>query len=101
MSNPRLALCASIALVVVASIGCDSCKKKEETVKKETVGKTKSIDETPAPADLLVDLVIKDAEGLAKRAADGAGFGAELGPSPWEKVVSSVGDANAQKGLRA
>src|SRR5438067_5366101 len=95
-----LVSCASIALVLFASAGCDSCKKKSEQVKKEVVTKLRNVDEAPAPEDTFAEIVIKDPEAFTKRAIDGAGFGTEIGPSPWEKVVGSVDDDTAKKGLR-
>lgn len=94
---PRLA----IAISVFAVAGCDSCKKKEDKVKKEVTQKTKSIDEAPAPSDLLGEMVVKDPEALAKRTADGMGFGSDVGPSPWESALKSIPDDNAQRALRA
>ena len=103
-SPSRLHAFVALAATVVASLGCDGCKKAQETtdkVKKEVVAKLRSVDEAPPPANLVAELVVKDAEAFVKKSADGAGFSAEVGPSPFEKLVASVPDENAKKGLRS
>ncbi|MEO7096011.1 MAG: hypothetical protein ABI175_22310, partial [Polyangiales bacterium] len=101
----RGAMALGATFLVLAASGCESCKKKadeaKETVKKEIVAKLRPIEEAPAPANMIGELVIKDPEGLAKRAVDGAGFSAEVGPSPYEKLVNSFSDENVKKGLRS
>ena len=101
----RGAIVLGASCFVLAMSGCESCKKKtQETtdkVKKDIVAKVRPIDEAPAPANLIGELVIKDPEAVSKRAVDGAGFSAEIGPSPYEKLIESVHDENVKKGLRA
>ena len=101
----RGAFALGAACFVLAMGGCDSCKKKTQEatdkVKKDIVAKIRPIDEAPAPANLIGELVIKDPEGVAKRGVDGAGFSAEVGPSPYEKLIESINDENVKKGLRA
>jgi hypothetical protein len=95
---------AALAVLVAASAGCDSCKKGKDAgqkVEKEPVAKVKNVDEAPAPEDTLLEVAIKDPEGVTKRTADGAGFDKEIGPSPWETVIASIDGDAAKKGLRA
>ena len=104
MNVRRSGLLVSALLLVAASNGCDSCKKAKDTVdkaRKDVVAKVRGIEEAPAPSDLVAELVVKDPEAVAKRAADGMGFGPDVGASPYQKLIDSIDDENVKKGLRA
>jgi hypothetical protein len=91
------------ALVAFGGAGC-TCNKKpktEEAKKDEKPAKKATVSDVPAPADLLIELDMKDPDALAKRAADGAGFGKEVGSSPYEKLLGEAKDENAKKALKA
>lgn len=91
------------ALVAFGGVGC-TCNKKpktEEAKKDEKPSKKATVTDVPAPDDLLAEFDMKDPDALAKRAADGAGFGKEVGASPYEKLLGEAKDENAKKALKA
>lgn len=91
-----------IATCALALAGTVACKKKQvEEVKKDLPEKKDPIAEVPLPEDALGELVIRDPEVFVKKSADGAGFGAMIGPSPFEKLLENAADENAKKALKA
>jgi hypothetical protein len=90
-----------IAVVVLAASGVACKKKTVEDVKKDVVAKVSPIVEVPAPEGLLGSIVMRDPESVVKRIADGAGLGATLGPSPYQKLLDSISDDNTRKVLKA
>jgi hypothetical protein len=96
----RLPLVASL-LALTAAAGCNGCKKtsKPEEVKKEVAAKPVTIEETPMPDGVVLELDIKDPESVAKRASDGMSMG--LGPSPYEKLLEVAPSDDAKKLFRA
>jgi hypothetical protein len=99
--RPRLVHALLVASALAAA-GCSSCKKqpKPEEVKKDLAQPMK-LDEVPAPEDTALEVVVKDPEVFAKKAIDGAGYGAEIGASPYDKLIEAVIDENAKKALKA
>lgn len=100
LSSRSLGIAACV-LVVAAGAGCDSCKKKQEQVKKELAPIKKTITEVPFPNDALGELVIRDPESFIKHGADGAGLGPMVGDSPYQKLIDSISDENAKKAVKA
>ncbi len=91
-----------IATCALALAGGVACKKKQvEEVKKDLQEKKDLIAEVPLPEDALGELVIRDPEVFAKKIGDGTGFGAMIGPSPFDKLVEATTDENAKKALKA
>ncbi len=90
------------ALVAFGSAGCTCKKAKQEEAKKDDKPSKKTpLVDVAAPEDLLAEIDIKDPDAFVKRAADGAGFGKELGASPYEKLIAEAKDENAKKALKA
>jgi len=99
---PSVVLHAFLVTSALVATGCSSCKKtpKPNEVKKD-LATPKKIEEVPAPEDTALEIVVKDPELFTKKAIDGAGYGAEIGNSPYEKLVEMVADENAKKALKA
>jgi hypothetical protein len=90
------------ALVAFGSAGCTCKKAKQEEAKKDDKPSKKTpLVDVAAPDTLLAELDLKDPDAFAKRAADGAGFGKEVGASPYEKLIGEAKDENAKKALKA
>ncbi len=101
---PRVAHVALVAgaLVAFGGVGCTCKKQKTEEAKKDDKPSKKSpLLEVPAPDDLLNEIDLKDPDAFVKRAADGAGFGKEVGSSPYETLLGEAKDENAKKVLKA
>jgi hypothetical protein len=90
------------ALVAFGGAGCTCKKGKQEEAKKDDKPSKKTpLVDVAAPDTLLAEIDVKDPDAFVKRAADGAGFGKEVGASPYEKLIGEAKDENAKKALKA
>ena len=93
----------AVPTIILTAGGCSSCRKKPppEEVKRDKPRKNSDLAVEPSPPDLALEMVFKDPEGVIKHGADSAGFGKEIGPSPYDKLIDNLPDEKAKKVARA
>ena len=89
-----------VPVVLGATSGCSSCRKSNDVVKKDDGRKSVDMAAVPLPPDLAFEAVFRDPDAAVKRGADAAGYGKEVGASPWQALIAAIPDPDAQRAMR-